>query len=58
MILQSFDSLVFSVKNILHRMLVEDGATDLMDRRHLSRNYVPGHEGSGKVPPLNVSIRG
>ena len=55
-------SFVFSINNMLHpnsfRMRVEEGATDLLDRTHFLRNVVPDHKGSGKVPPLNVSIRG
>jgi hypothetical protein len=40
------------------RMRVEQRATDLLDRTHFLRNDVPGQEGSGKVPPLNVSSCG
>ena len=53
---------LFAIKHIVDpnsfRMFVEKGATDSLDRTNFVRHYVPGHEGSGKVPPLNVSIRG
>jgi hypothetical protein len=54
--LQSF---FFSIKNNFHansfRILVEEGATDLLDRKNCLRKYVPGHEGLVKVVPLNVA---